>query len=239
MTSFEFLAAVHVVYLTILSLLIKYMKNRTRPSWVPVVSFWHNLNMSILSFVMLVGLILGSYWDMRFDSFETFGCHPVDPYVGATPFWMYIFYLSKMLEFIDTFLLVLSKKELIWLHKIHHLTTMSLAWHAMHTEFSLDIIAAGSNCIVHTIMYVYFAKPIKLIRPFITSSQIVQFLAVLTFGGYSLHQRYVVGKPCRGSILAEFHCVGMYGLYLVMFLNFFVQQYLQKRKVASAGKKDN
>lgn len=230
MTSATFLAGVHVVYAGMLFLVTNYMKDRKRPSWVPAVSFVHNLNMSVLSLVMLIGLIAGAVWDKRFDSLDAFGCRPAADYVGAVPFWMYVFYLSKMLEFIDTFLLVLSKKDLIWLHKVHHLTTMSLVWHAMVNNYALDLISAGTNCIVHTIMYLYFAKPIRFLRPFITSSQIVQFLLVLALHINAFYQRFMSHSPCRGSFYAELHGTGMYGLYLGMFVNFFVQQYLKNRK---------
>jgi len=140
---------------------------------------------------------------------------------------MYIFYLSKAFEFVDTFLLVLTKKKLIWLHKIHHLTTMSLVWHAMKVDLPSEITCGGLNCFVHVIMYLYFASPITFLRPFITFSQIFQFVIALGIIGYASYVRYFTSGPsCEGTAAAEFHGIFMYGVYLVMFLNFFIQQYI-------------
>lgn len=234
MSSWQFLALAHVTYASALLLLTQVMKGREKPKWVSTVSVIHNFNMSVLSLVMLVGLILGAMWDGRFSSTTDFGCR--DTPTGVVPFWMYIFFLSKMFEFVDTFLLVLSKKKLIWLHKVHHLTTMSLVWHSMVSGYSMGLVAAASNCFVHVIMYMYFAKPIRALRSAITTSQIVQFLVVIGFGLNHFYRRFVLGTPCDGTLAAESHCFFMYGTYLAMFLNFFIQQYLKKANGKGAQK---
>mmetsp|Transcript_12564 Transcript_12564/g.24160 ORF Transcript_12564/g.24160 Transcript_12564/m.24160 type:complete len:889 (-) Transcript_12564:363-3029(-) len=184
--------------------------------------------MSFLSAAMLAGMVYGGYIDGRFSSLETAICtrlQPVQP--GLVHFSMYVFYLSKMLEFVDTFLLVLSKKKLIWLHKIHHLTTMSLVWHCMHAHIPGEIVCSGLNCFVHIIMYFYFAKPVRQLRSLITTTQITQFLIVLATLGYAHWVRFNRSTPCQGTYVGELHGLGIYSVYLFMFVNFFVQQYLK------------
>lgn len=230
MTSLQFLVTVHVVYTVILMVLTKVMETREAPKeFVKNYGFIHNIFMSVLSLVMLIGLLWGAWRENRFVSMETFLCNRVqEVQPGLVQFSMYIFYLSKMTEFIDTFLLVLSKKKLIWLHKVHHLTTMSLVWHAQHINQPSEILCGGLNCFVHVIMYFYFAKPIKFIRPWITITQISQFVLVLMAISYASYRRYTSDFPCQGTEHGEWHGELLYGVYLTMFANFFVQQYLNQ-----------
>jgi len=241
-TSWQFLFAIHVIYgIGIISLQQWMLKpGRETPSWVKPFGFVHNLWMSFLSFVMLAGVLYGGFITSRFTSLHAYTCvrPPTEVSPGLLQFSMYVFYISKMFEFIDTILLILSKKKLIWLHKIHHLTTMSLVWHAMESNLSFEITAAGLNCFVHVIMYFYFAIPVRAIRSSITTTQITQFVFVLAASFYSLYYR-ILGKPCEGTLLAELHGVGMYGLYLAMFLNFFIRQYLQPKGDRKGGDKKN
>mmetsp|Transcript_43259 Transcript_43259/g.84785 ORF Transcript_43259/g.84785 Transcript_43259/m.84785 type:complete len:1343 (-) Transcript_43259:236-4264(-) len=184
--------------------------------------------MSALSLLMLIGLVVGGLQQNRFNSMNTFLCkrtETVQP--GLVQFSMWVFYLSKMFEFIDTFLLVLSKKKLIWLHKIHHLTTMSLVWHAQHINLPSEILCAALNCFVHVIMYFYFARPVRSLRSVITTTQITQFVLVLGALVWAATLRNA-GTPCQGTSTAEWHGITIYGVYLFMFANFFVQQYLVK-----------
>jgi hypothetical protein len=228
-TSVEALVAVHVIYLTTLYFLTLYMKDRQPPPYLKSVSFVHNAFMSFLSLVMLIGILAGAVLNGRFDSWDDYCCRQPgnSPSVGLLPFSMYIFYLSKALEFIDTFLLVLGKKQLIWLHKVHHLTTMSLVWHSMHVDLRSEITCGALNCFVHVIMYLYFAYPIRLLRSSITSLQLIQFVIALIVISYTLHVRHTDEVSCKGTLLSELHGLLMYGVYLGMFLNFFLKQYLR------------
>eukprot|EP00121_Abeoforma_whisleri_P005883 Awhi_evm2s5336 len=233
MTSVGFLVTVHIVYGIAITLLTRGTKagKIVKPKWLNTFAYAHNMFMSFLSLIMLVGIIAGAIQYNRFSSVTTFGCRrTTDIQPGLLQFSMYIFYLSKMLEFIDTALLVLNGKNLIWLHKIHHLTTMSLVWHAMKVNAPSEIACAGLNCFVHVIMYFHFASPMKALRSSITATQIGQFLIVLGVLIYEVYQRVVHESPCQGTPLSEFHGIAMYGLYLGMFLNFFIQQYLKGNK---------
>lgn len=236
MTSMEFLVAVHVIYASTLFVLTSAMKTRETPkTFVKVYGKFHNLLMSILSGVMLWGLIWGGIVDGRFDSWYSFACQrKEDVQTGLVQFSMFIFYLSKILEFVDTFLLVLSKKKLIWLHKVHHLTTMSLVWHAMHINLATDILCAALNCFVHTIMYFYFAYPVRALRSTITFTQITQFVMVLVALIPAAYKRLSGATPCQGTLKGEMHGIIMYGVYLAMFANFFLRQYLMQGKKAKA-----
>jgi hypothetical protein len=105
---------------------------------------------------------------------------------------------------------------------------MSLVWHAMHVNLPSEITCGALNCFVHVAMYLYFASPISFLRPFITFTQITQFLIALGVISYALYIRFATTEPpCDGTLPAEIHGLVMYGVYLGMFFNFFIQQYLR------------
>ena len=238
LTSQRSFYSIHVVYISMLLYLQKYMADRKSPAWLGAVSFVHNCFMSLLSLAMLVGLLYGAFLSDRFSSWDGLTCKHPHKAQGLVPFTMYVFYLSKGLEFIDTFLLILGRKKLIWLHKIHHLTTMGLVYHAMNSNLISDFICGGTNCLVHVIMYAYFAKPMRFLQPLITSSQIAQFLVCLFFLVIPFSRRLLhpEAEQCDGTIYADLHGIAMYGVYLTMFVNFFLQQYIKTAKIARDAK---
>jgi cytochrome b involved in lipid metabolism len=238
-TSLQFLVGVHLVYVAALYAVTQYANARTTiPGWLAGVKKAHNVFLAALSFFMLVALLVGGYIDGRFDSLYAFGCRKASAsQPGLTVWAMYLFYLSKMLEFIDTFLLVLSKKKVILLHKVHHLTTMSLVWHAMEAGLITEILCGSLNCFVHTIMYAYFAFPkgLRYLRQSMTTTQILQFVFCLVGFGYALYQR-AQGTPCDGTLAAEIHGTIMYGVYLAMFTAFFIKNYCNGSKAERKNK---
>jgi len=95
---------------------------------------------------------------------------------------IYLFYLSKYYEFIDTFLLYLNNKTPIFLQKYHHIGAV-VCWHLCY-YYKVDgiWIATLLNSFVHTIMYTYYLgclvkfKPIKKIKKYITTLQLCQLI---------------------------------------------------------------
>ncbi len=237
-TSWGFLVKAHVVYASLLYCAMKYMESKdSRLSFVVPLRRLHNIVMAALSAFMLGGLLFGGYRASRFQSWDNFVCQK--PYVDGLVQWtMYTFYLSKMMEFVDTFLLVFGKKKVIFLHKVHHLTTMSLVWHAQKVGLSSEILCGGTNCFVHTIMYAYFAFPegVRFLRPYMTSTQIIQFVMCLTGLGYAAGLRALGRETCTGTSAAEIHGLFMYGVYLAMFAYFFHINYLKNAKKAREAK---
>ena len=82
-------------------------------------------------------------------------------------------------------------------------------------------------------MYTYFAFPRKLrsFRILMTGSQIFQFLHVLFY--CFLH---LANDRCDEERYVLFYETFWYLVYLVLFCNFFVQQYLAKGKKLAAKK---
>lgn len=108
-------------------------------------------------------------------------CFPVGTRaVGAVFFWSYVYYLSELYELLDTFILILKKRPLTFLHVFHHATVIIMCYLWLQFVQSLEIITLLTNTIVHVIMYSYYflcsinhAPPWKKM---VTNLQNVQFL---------------------------------------------------------------
>ena len=69
------------------------------------------------------------------------------------------YYISKMLEFVDTLLMVLRKKDgqVTFLHLYHHSTMFPLWWIGVsYVAGGNSVIGATTNSVVHVIMYSYY-----------------------------------------------------------------------------------
>ncbi|KDO43464.1 hypothetical protein CISIN_1g0456431mg, partial [Citrus sinensis] len=88
--------------------------------------------------------------------------HPLFPPTispsGPLFFHAYIFYLSKIHEFLDTLLIILSNsiQRLTFLHVYHHATVVVMCYLWLQTKQSLFPIALVTNASVHVIMYGYY-----------------------------------------------------------------------------------
>ena len=154
-----------------------------------------------------------------------------------------LFYLSKYVEFLDTFFLVARAKRVSWLHYLHHIGAPIDMGLIMMTGTEVGWIFIFLNSIIHTMMYGYYALLLVGVRPpgkvFITFAQIVQF-----FTGFYIIYDYK-NVPCYGKSAANM-VVWWYnyiyvGLVLFLFLIFFLREYVmganKKKKNAAKQRK--
>jgi 1-acyl-sn-glycerol-3-phosphate acyltransferase len=88
---------------------------------------------------------------------------------------------SKVVDFIDTAILIVSGKQLSFLHTYHH-ASIGLIWFYLYNEnVNSAYFGAMLNSIVHTIMYFYFnySHKLKYIKSWITRIQIMQFIILI------------------------------------------------------------
>jgi len=151
-----------------------------------------------------------------------------------------LFYWSKFFEYLDTFWLYVMNKPVTYLQWFHHIGAAYNMWGAVHFQSEASWIFVWLNSLIHTIMYCYYAntvnqdpndkkslkaKIIKIVKPFVTSIQIVQFVVGFTF----LYQYRTI--PCL--LNNKQHMIGVYyftwfyvGTVLLLFLNFYIRSYL-------------
>ena len=88
---------------------------------------------------------------------------------------------SKVIDFIDTAILIVSEKQLSFLHTYHHFS-IGLIWFYLYNEnINSAYFGAMINSIVHTVMYFYYnySDKLKYIKSWITKMQLIQFIILI------------------------------------------------------------
>lgn len=162
-------------------------------------------------------------------------CADIDTYTsGPVGFWMTAFLISKILEFGDTLLLILSHgKRPSFLHWFHHGTVLPLTWRAFVLRSSFGQWFVAINYAVHSIMYTYFAlndtfDDVRFRQDWgkrITFTQCAQFVLDLGIVGIAARQHLMLQQPCSVTTesIAEFGLI--LSLYLGLFLQFAEEKY--------------
>jgi elongation of very long chain fatty acids protein 6 len=156
-------------------------------------------------------------------------------FYGTTGFWAYAFTASKVIELGDTMFIVLRKQQLIFLHWYHHVTVLVYCFYSFPEHVSSGRWYMVMNYCVHSIMYGYFAlRALRFripshVRISVTSLQIIQMMIGLgvVISAYFLKHG---GTECHQSYNNMALTVVMYVSYLVLFLNFFHQEYSVSEK---------
>jgi len=163
-------------------------------------------------------------------------------------YWTWLFMWSKAIEFGDTAFIVLRKQKLIALHWFHHALTVISCFY-WYGEVAASVRwFASLNFGVHTVMYSYYAlramrvRVPKIVAVAITTSQIVQMVVGFSIN-YFLYRSKIRGDQCDITLPAARLGIVGYSTLFVLFLNFFVSNYLSSTKAkgiqarSSGGKK--
>eukprot|EP00835_Amoeboradix_gromovi_P000758 NODE_28_length_33831_cov_0.361200.p13 type:complete len:161 gc:universal NODE_28_length_33831_cov_0.361200:12848-13330(+) len=108
-----------IVYLATLFVLNKRQKALNIPSWLPAC---HNLFLTLLSLILFIWMTENAVTQL-INKGLFFSVCDAESYTPRVDFIMYLNYLTKFYELIDTLFLVLKKKKLEFLHVYHHSTS--------------------------------------------------------------------------------------------------------------------
>ena len=173
----------------------------------------HNLLMVFFSFYMFISIIYGYYLDNKYTSIHTLLCKENNN--NITEFIYKLFFYSKFYEWFDTLFLVLSNKPVRFIHISHHSIVPFLT--SLNFKGSHGIIFIGTNTLVHTFMYMYYAYPIimKPIKRTITYLQIIQHIIAFSAAVYVTFLNNCEHAQTLGNIFAIFS----YCLFIILFSN--------------------
>eukprot|EP01033_Poteriospumella_lacustris_P009966 gene9966-7129_t len=238
-----------LLYLATVAMLQEYVKQSKAshpdnkyvpPFWLESVKYVHNIALSLVSGWMFVTLGYSIIADGRMNSWRDMSCRMTEM-KGLYGFANFVFLVSKIWEWADTYWLVLSGKKVIFLHSFHHMTTFTLA--AVTHNFPSGGFTL-INCLVHTVMYMHYAHPLRWARPFITSGQLLQFVFVMSV---HLHA-YMQPETCydmRGLVLEWWYLIVDVFVIFILFGLFFIEEYIEKgnkktskKALAANAKKD-
>ncbi|KAJ7968083.1 elongation of fatty acids protein 3-like [Quillaja saponaria] len=232
----HFLTFTVLSYLSLTFMLSHLSLPPIKPSLLKSITAVHSLFLLILSFIMALGCILSIF---QAPHLHWIICLPPQtPPKGPLFFWAYIFYISKVIEFIDTLLIILSNsiKRLTFLHVYHHATVVIMCYIWLQTSQSLFPAVLVTNASVHVLMYAYYLSCALGVRPkwkkLVTDCQLVQFYSSFVVLGLMLYYHFT-GLGCSGAWSWCFNVV-FFASLLALFADFHAKNY-GKLKTKMAG----
>jgi len=226
---------ISVTYLVAIVVGKAIMKNRKRFE-LKHFSLVHNGFLILLSAYMCYE----SIYQAVTNNYSLWG-NPVDPtekgFGMARILW--IFYASKPLEFIDTFIMILKKndRQVSFLHVYHHVTIFIIWWIVVFFGPGGDgYFSAAQNSFVHVLMYSYyllaslgFTVPWK---NYITLGQMTQFGFNMLQALYDMFYPTAVYPKFLAQILF-FYMITL----LILFGNFYTKNKNRAREERGKEKK--
>jgi len=150
-------------------------------------------------------------------------------------FFALLFAWSKILEFGDTFFIVVRKTPLNFLHWYHHVTVCVFSWHSLATRAAPAHWYCAMNFLVHSVMYSYYIVKASGVRMpkgvalSVTVLQLLQFAA-----GFMVVMRSVWlfsnGTVCNTNVFNSMLGTIIYFSYFILFGNFFYHRYLKPKE---------
>ena len=196
----------------------------------------HNGFLCILSFAMAFFTLAESLFNAQWSLDQLYCDSNYEVLTGRLWFWCFVFYLSKYLEFLDTVLLLLRKRPLLFLHVWHHSSIAVLCLLFMRTGTTFYWSGVVINATIHTFMYYYYAiaslgRTVSW-KKWMTKGQLIQFC-----WGISSWVPYLFVCPnvSDESYRLQFINWGVLGSYLVLFMLFFRKTYSASK--SAKGKK--
>jgi len=196
--------------------------------WTPI--YW-NVGQSLLSYAFVY-----FYWvdGGAYNILQHLGLVKGLSYEACTLYseyanpWVFFFCLSKIWDMVDTLLLVVRKRQIIFLHWYHHITVILFCWAGWASRIENGGLFAGINAIIHSIMYTYYTVASSGVRfpnwmrSMVTALQIVQMVLGT---GIVLHNVLM----CNFDPVVQYSGLAMYLSYLALFVHFFYQQYCKPK----------
>ncbi len=184
---------------------------------------YHNVNLSLFSFVMMIGITYSTYYSNKFESINSLFCIPFKPNDTVMIMSSLAFLYSKYLEWIDTTFLYFGNKRISWLQYTHHMSTALLTYYNLDSPYMF--VPIFLNTFVHTPMYWYFAFPRGIlfpIRSLITQTQIVQHILCLLVILFTY-----ISDNCNQNPVGHLLGLLLYSMYLIFFILFYIEKYLK------------
>ncbi|CAD5227224.1 unnamed protein product [Bursaphelenchus xylophilus] len=204
--------------------------------------FYWNLFLAIFSLFGFIRMTPEMFWAVGSNSFEYSIC-TASFAQGVTGFWTEMFAMSKVLEFVDTWFIVLRKKPLIFLHWYHHVTVLIYTWHAYKDHTASGRWFIWMNYGVHALMYSYYAlRAAQISVPrvgamTVTVLQIAQ-MVMGVYIGYRVFNIKSSGRPCQQTDENLYFSFTIYFSYFLLFCHFFYKAYLRPNNRYKAKKED-
>ncbi|GJQ15576.1 hypothetical protein GpartN1_g7367.t1 [Galdieria partita] len=222
-----------ITWLFYFSSIIVVRKLTKKPYQLQFLVVLHNLLLALASLWMFVGITMALKDTWSRGGLKAIYCPysmTTDPslFSSSIIFWLYIFYLSKFYELLDTFILIGRGKPLTFLHVWHHASVLLETWAWVYFGLTFASLGMLFNTFIHIWMYAYFGLSAMHIRvPWrkrITTMQIVQFICSFLLSIPYIYWQWRTNCGC-GGIPAWMISIACNGSYLFLFVRFYTKTY--------------
>jgi len=158
---------------------------------------------------------------------------------------VWVFYLSKVLDFFDTIFIIAGRKweQLSFLHYYHHVTIYLVYWMNANVGADGDIyLTVVLNCFVHCVMYFYYfvtatdflglKKLFFKYKLAVTAIQMIQFICMVGQGFAILYDPVTCRFPRRVTAIYVPYIISLF----ILFANFMIGT-AKKRTTSTAPSK--
>ena len=169
-----FIGVVHLFYFGMI-ILLKHMST-LKKIHIQSFIFYYNWFQVLLSAIMSIY----GYGIINFNKDNPLLLNDFDENIYIKNFIL-LHAFSKVIDFIDTAILIVSGKKPSFLHTYHHFS-IGLIWFYLYNEnINSAYFGAMINSIVHTVMYFYYnySDKLKYIKSWITKMQLTQFIILI------------------------------------------------------------
>lgn len=202
----------------------------------------YNLSMAVANLWLFVqGLWVSNY------GLDTWGCEKFGGDIRQSPrrgiYLGYLFFLTKLVELLDTVFFVLRKKkeQITFLHVFHHSVVPIFCW------IGIKLAPGGPNgffplinSFIHVVMYMYYAlttfgpsvQPYLWWKKYLTRLQMIQFVLVMVNAAKTF-----MSKDCKFPILFAYLQLTVATTFFILFAMFYKNAY--RRKKSKSISKDN
>lgn len=237
-----------ISYLSLIFVLVQIMKRRSAPMPTKYLAMFHNLFCTVLSLYMCVEIWRQAY----LNSYNLFS-QSLDRTPAGLPMAsvLWVFYFSKVPEFMDTILMALKRnfRQITFLHVYHHSSIFVIWWFIMsYCPGGSSYFSAALNSFVHVVMYGYYfwasvaAKQPEGTKPrwnqpafykkYITTFQLFQFCLNFAQASWMLFVNPPADFPLFTVWILFFYMISM----LALFGNFYMKTYTKKpAKIGAAA----
>lgn len=195
----------------------------------------HNFILCLFSWIVFINVfpeVYGAIFNGSDDWYSNYNKFACDAMSKNELYWSYLFYLSKIWEFIDTWIILYKGRKPSTLQTYHHMGAVFACW--------LQVIVGGKtfwifvcwNSFIHTIMYAYYCCTTLGYRFrfkfIITLMQLTQFIVGQGLGYY---QYFNFGKNCMRSNDTWVWVINQCYVWplVILFLHFYRQTYNKKK----------
>mmetsp|Transcript_11212 Transcript_11212/g.17333 ORF Transcript_11212/g.17333 Transcript_11212/m.17333 type:complete len:326 (+) Transcript_11212:69-1046(+) len=187
-------------------------------------------------------VLINGWMVYRFVEALVFKRHPLigdtQNVTSGAAYAVWVHYCDKYLEFLDTYFMVLRGRmdQVSFLHLYHHVSIAWAWWYGFGQMPGGDsYFGALLNSWIHVMMYSYYALALLKIscpwKKYLTQAQLVQFLSVLIYTGYSY--TLAVDSGAKWPMLSSYYVQAFEMISLfILFTLFYRKAYSKKKKIS-------